>query len=128
MAPAKRPAALRVKQMSNEKLVENAEKIGTEINRRVAELGDGLKHLGVEGLRLHAAGKKQAVVRFPGYHKEYVYNVPTEAEPGDTVRTPAPGGGAGVQSLGSIVRIGGNGYTGPVKDVLALFKPTHGKA
>lgn len=121
-----KPASLRVRAMSNETLIKNAETIGAEIARRVAELGDGLKHLGIDGLKLAAANKKQALITFPGYTKQYLYSVPEEAAVGDTVETPAPYT-HGTQSLGRIVRLGGNGYTGPVKDVLALYKQTHRK-
>lgn len=123
MASAKKAPSLRVASMSNETLIKNAEALGAEISLRVSLLGNGLKQLGVQGLVLHEAGMQRAVVRFPGSYKTYEYNVPVAAAVGDTVKTPTSLTGG--PSLAEIVGIGTKGYTGPVKDVVALYKKSN---
>jgi hypothetical protein len=108
------------KRMSTESLLELTDKVAAELARRVDELTEGQKKLGIEGLRLHTQGKQRAVVKFDGYHKQYEYIVPLEAEVGDRVKTPTSYTGG--CSWAEIVRLGTGGYTGPIKEVLALYK------
>lgn len=108
------------RRMSLDSLLEATDKIAAELQRRIDQLAEAQRKLGVEGLRNDARGMKQVVVQFPRYHKRYTYNVPAEAEVGDTVKTPTSYSGG--PSLAEIVEDGPGHYTGPVKDVLALYK------
>lgn len=113
--------AMNPKRMSLDTLLGNADQIAAEIQRRIEMLDEAQKKLGVVGLRLQASGMQRAVVRFPGNgYKVYEYDVPITAAVGDTVKTPTSFTGG--QSLAEIVSLGTRGYTGPVKEIVALYK------
>lgn len=117
MAPR---SPFRPRSMSLDTLLDTTDKVAKELQRRIDQLAEAQRKLGVEALRNDARGMKQVVVQFPRYHKRYTYNVPSHAEVGDTVKTPTSYSGG--PSLAEIVEDGPGHYTGPVKDVVALYK------
>lgn len=116
-----------IKKLNTGELMTLSSRVAKETASRIARLDDSLKGLGVEGLLLQERGKKPVRVQFPGHSSRYTYMAPVEAEVGDTVKTPSnaynrePG-------LATIVQLGNGGFTGHVKDVLELHKPSHKKA
>jgi hypothetical protein len=112
--------APQIKKLSHESLVSLSLRVGNEISSRVSRLDAGLRSMGIDGLRLHAENKIPVLVKFSGYQK-YTYLAPTGTEIGDLVETPDVGYG---KSIVKVVGIGTNGYTGPIKSVLRVFKET----
>lgn len=108
------------RRMSLDTLLDTTDKIADELQRRVDQLEEAQRKLGVDGLRNTARGMKQVVVQFTSSYKKYTYNVPVEAEVGDTVQTPTSYSGG--PHLAMIVEEGPGSYRGPVKDVLNLYK------
>lgn len=117
---AARKTPFRPRSMSLDTLLDTTDKIAEELARRVGQLQEAQQKLGVEGLRLEARGMKQVVVKFANSYRKYTYNVPAAAQVGDTVKTPTSYHGG--PSFAEIVEEGPGSYTGPVKDVLALYK------
>lgn len=107
--------------MSTNTLLDNTDKIATELQKRIDQLQEGQRKLGVEGLRLQQKGMQRIVVLFPRYHKKYEYDAPISVEVGDTVKTPTSYTGG--MCLAEVVSLGTQGYyKGEVKEVISVYK------
>ncbi|OPZ63959.1 MAG: hypothetical protein BWY85_01429 [Firmicutes bacterium ADurb.Bin506] len=121
MTARAKATAVVTKRMSTESLLDLTDKVAAELARRVDELQEGQKKLGVEGLRLQSKGMQRIIVQFPRYHKQYEYDAPISVEVGDTVKTPTSYTGG--PCFAEVVALGTKGcYSGPIKEVLAVYK------
>lgn len=112
--------ATQLKNATNSQLLAVAGKIAIEIKKRVASLDASLQQLGVEGLQLAETGKIPVRIRFTAGGKVYCYLAPDHVKVGDLIQTPPSPYNNG--EIHSVIGIGSNGYTGYMKDVVAVFK------